>query len=294
MKKLAHIINPIRVPETSDLFVAQPITFETMRRAKAQATDGLQISLYSAQFKEDLSMVPADFQLTPNLDRSVLDLGKFRHIRKLPLLKDILDRLYFEAIDADYLIFTNVDIALQPSFYNMIDELTTAGYDAFVINRRTIPGHYKGVEQISLMMAEPGVAHRGWDCFVFSRTIYSRFKLFDVCVGATRVGLALLANMQAYGSRFREFKKEHLTFHIGDERNWLNPVYTDYDNHNTRQLMRILEAIEVERGPFDRDTIPGSFLYRKRKLGPLYEFWARHVYLPVGLSLALNRLMGRQ
>ncbi len=294
MKKLAHIINPIQVPETSDLFVAQPITFETMRLAKSYAGDQLQIKQYTAQYQEDLSMVPQDFQATPDLDRSVLDIAKFRHFRKLPLLKDILDRLFSAAHDADYLIYSNVDIALQPAFYTEVSNFIDAGYDSFVINRRTIPGHYRNIEQIPTMMAEPGTAHRGWDCFVFSRTIYPRFCLFDVCVGATRVGLALLANLQAFGNKFREFKNEQLTFHIGDERNWLNPVFSDYDNHNTRELMQILEAIETEQGPFGRDTIPGSFLYRKRNLGPIYEFWTRHVYLPIGISQTLNRLTGRR
>jgi hypothetical protein len=250
LKKIAHIVNPILVPDTSDLFSAQPITFETMRKARAGANSKLQINQFSAQHPEDRQIVPPDFHLTPDLDRSVLDLAKFRHFRKLPLLKDILDRLYFAAPDADYLIFTNVDIALQPTFYNAVDELTGSGYDAFVINRRTIPGRYKYVEQIPSMMAEPGIAHRGWDCFVFPRELYPRFKLGNVCVGATRVGLALLANMEAYGNRFREFKDEHLTFHIGDERNWLNPVFADYDRHNTRELLQILEAIETEQGPF--------------------------------------------
>jgi hypothetical protein len=106
--------------------------------------------------------------------------------------------------------------------------------------------------------------------------------------------LALLANMEAYGNRFREFKDEHLTFHIGDERNWLNPVFADYDRHNTRELLQILEAIETEQGPFGRETIAGSFLFRKRTFGPLYEFWSRHVYLPIGLSQKLNRFWGRR
>lgn len=294
MKKLAHIVNPIQVPETSDLFAAQPITFETMRRAKDQAGDEIEIKHFSAQYREDLSMVPADFHPTKDLDRSVLDVAKFRHFRKLPLLKDILDRLYSAAPDADYLIYSNVDIAVQSTFYNMIGEFIDAGFDAFVINRRTIPGYYKDIDEIPAMMKEKGVAHRGWDCFVFSRSIFPQFKLFDICVGATRVGLALLANMEAYGWDFHEFKDEHLTFHIGDERNWLNPVYSDYDNHNTKELMRILGAIEAEKGPFGRNTIPGSFLFRKRTFGPFYEFWTRHVYLPVGLSQVLNRLTGRR
>ena len=292
LKKLAHIVNPINVPKSSDLYVAQPITFETMRRAKTQAGDRLLISQFSAQYPEDHSIVPTDFQMTPDLDRSVLDVAKFQHVRKLPLLKDILDRLYFAASDADFLIYTNVDIALQPNFYEAVNAFSESGFDAFVINRRTIPGNYTSVDEIPLMMAEPGVAHRGWDCFVIRRDIYSHFKMFDVCIGATRVGLALVANMEAYGHKFREFQDEHLTYHIGDERNWLNPAYADYDKHNTFQLKLVLKAIEEDVGPLSRETISGSFLYRTRTFGPLYEFWSRHVYLPIGWSKFLNRRIG--
>ena len=37
MKTLAHIVNPVVVPATSDLRVAQPVTFESMRVARKMA-----------------------------------------------------------------------------------------------------------------------------------------------------------------------------------------------------------------------------------------------------------------
>ena len=55
MLKIAHIINPIEVPTTSDLYIAQPITFETMRIAKEFAKD--EVELYTAQYQEDLSII---------------------------------------------------------------------------------------------------------------------------------------------------------------------------------------------------------------------------------------------
>src|SRR5712692_535207 len=111
MIKLAHLVNPVIVPPTSDLYVAQPITFESMRVAREFARDQVQVTLLSAQFPEDCAMVPPFFHGTRDLNRSILDLRNFRVCRKLPLLKDLLDRLYEES-DADYLIYTNVDIAL--------------------------------------------------------------------------------------------------------------------------------------------------------------------------------------
>ena len=77
MRKIAHIINPFRAKPPSDLAYAQPITFETMRIAKAFAVESVEVELYTAQYEEDLSVVPEDFQSTPNLGLSVQDFGKF-------------------------------------------------------------------------------------------------------------------------------------------------------------------------------------------------------------------------
>ncbi|MCR4288341.1 MAG: hypothetical protein NUW09_10065, partial [Deltaproteobacteria bacterium] len=175
MRKIAHIINPVKAAKTSDLFVAQPVTFETMRVAREFARGKVAVELYTAQYPEDRSFVPDGFQPTRDLDRSVMDLGSFREKRKLPLIKDILDRLY-EAVDAEYMIYTNVDIALMPHFYLAVDKFIDEGHDAFVINRRTISGRRKLVKDIPLMYAELGKPHPGHDCFVFRRDAYGKFK----------------------------------------------------------------------------------------------------------------------
>ena len=292
MRAIAHIINPVLVDKSSDLFIAQPVTFESMRIAQEFAVGQVEVGLFSAQYPEDHPVTPADFHRTPDLEKSVLDCGDFRKQRKLPLLKDILDRLY-QATDAEYLIYTNVDIGLLPHFYLAVSQFIDAGFDAFVINRRTISSQYKNVKHLPLMYAQAGQPHRGWDCFIFCREAYSKYALGSVCIGASRVGLAVLSDLVAYAGNFYEFTDQHVTFHIGDERNWLNRAYADYDEHNTRQLLNILETLENKAGAFGRDTIPGSFLFRTRKLGPVYEFWARNVRLPMGLSRFLNNIVRR-
>src|SRR5262245_53374150 len=112
VRRYAHIVNPVIVGQDRDLFVAQPITFHTMSIAQRFANDSgkLEVTLYSAHFPEDVALVPSGFVHTRPLERSVTDVGEFRVPRKLPLLHDILGRLYESAIDADYLIYTNVDI----------------------------------------------------------------------------------------------------------------------------------------------------------------------------------------
>jgi len=236
--KLAHIVNPVIVPPSSDLHIAQPITFETMRIAQAFAADCLTVSLFSAQYAEDRSIVPDAFQLTPDLDRSVQDVGLFQKPRKLPLIADILDRLY-AATDAEYLIYTNVDIALMPSFYLTVKAAIDQGYDAFAINRRTISKTYSNLSELPLMFAEVGTPQGGHDCFIFRRDVYPKYLLGNVCIGAAKIGKVLLLNLMIHSKRFFEFCDWYLTFHLGNDRAWKALELQDYFNHNEGELIRI-------------------------------------------------------
>ncbi len=288
--RIAHIINPVVVRPDSDLYIAQPITFESMRIAQRQVVNKLTVDLLAIGYPEDQSIMPEGFIALSPFTRSVLDVATFNKQRNLPLLADIIDSLY-KGSEADYCIYTNVDIGLQPNFYLAVLEIIEQGTDAFVINRRTISNRYTSVDELPQMWAEAGKPHRGWDCFIFARSLIPNFKLGNICVGMPRVGLALVANLVTYSRRFAEFREAHLTFHIGDDRKGKAPELSDYHEHNTRELMGILSALENENGPFGRRSIPGSFLWRKRTFGYLYEFWSRNVYLPSNLSRFINRLL---
>jgi glycosyltransferase involved in cell wall biosynthesis len=239
--KLAHIVNPVVVDEASDLLVAQPITLATMKTAQAQAKDIADVQLYSAQYPEDRAFVPEGFIKTPDLHRSVLDFGEFKVPRKLPILTDILDRLYDAATEADYLIYTNVDIGLMPYFYITVSKIIEQGYDAFTINRRVITEHYTKTEYLPLMYAEIGENHQGHDCFVIKRSLYSKFVLGHVCLGIPYVGLSLLVNCICQANKFIIFKHQHLTFHIGADRIWKDTIFDDYRQHNGNELQQVLQ-----------------------------------------------------
>ena len=242
MIKIAHIINPVKVDKTSDLYIAQPIAFETIKKAKEFTNDSVNVDLFSTQFPEDVDFVPHFFRKTENLERSVLDLGTFKEKRKLPILKDILDRLYISS-NADYFIHTNCDIALIPNFYISIAKIIEKGYDAFVINRRTIPDNYSKIEDIPLMYSEIGESHKGWDCFIYKRSLYKEFELGNVCVGIGGVGRIFVWNLVSKAKKFKEFKNCHLTFHIGNDRIWLKENYLDYKKHNRQEAHSILKKI---------------------------------------------------
>ena len=256
MISFAHIVNPVIVPQHSDLFFAQPITFETMRRAREAARSEDSVALLSAQFPEDRPLVPDDFKATPDLTRSALDLGQFEVPRKLPLLKDILDRLYENAPEADFLIYTNVDIALMPNFYSAVGHFIDEGLDALVINRRTIPVEYQdlvggqagrrilSIEETPFMYAHAGKPHSGYDCFVFRREVYPQFQLGDIFIGAPHVGKVLKVNLLCNAESYKRFKNLHLTFHLGADQGWRSDKYDDYAKQNLAEFEQILAYYE--------------------------------------------------
>ncbi|MBN1224345.1 MAG: sulfotransferase [Candidatus Aminicenantes bacterium] len=266
MIKFAHIVNPVKVDDGSDLYAAQPVTFATMQTAKQQAEDVAEVKFYASFFPEDEEWVPDIFIKTQPLDRSVLDFGDFTLKKKLPLIKDILDRLYKEST-ADIFIYTNVDIALMPDFYVRLKEIIDNGYDGIVINRRTISDRYKKVEDIPRMYeeAQKGKEHPGYDCFVFRRKSYESFLLGNGCIGANWIGRILISNIAAFSSSFRIFENLHLTFHIGDDRIWLDKRYRDLEKHNEEQLMRILRALLESGNIRDRDLLRNFYVYHMKR-----------------------------
>ncbi|MEM1368220.1 MAG: hypothetical protein AAGG02_09415 [Cyanobacteria bacterium P01_H01_bin.15] len=263
---LAHIVNPVVVPASSDLHIAQPITFETMRLAQQYARErGISVELYTAEYEADQAIHPDGFIQTPLLTSSVLDYGEFEISRELPLIGDILGRLAHNS--ADYVIYTNVDIALMPNFYVTVAHLIQQGYDAFVINRRTISTKYTAIADIPMMWAQAGKSHPGHDCFVFKRSALERYQLYQVCIGASLVGRALLLNLIAQSQQFAEFKNLHLTFHLGDDRAWRQDRYRDYTEYNLTNTLAIVEHYKA------RNELPQHPLIERLIQNPDPEFW---------------------
>lgn len=237
--RIAHVVNPVIAGPSSDLRIAQPVTFESMRVAAECAAEPVQVDLISAQFAEDRAAVPGFFRLSSDLDRSALDVGTFAVPRRLPLLGDIFGRLAEAAPQADIYIYTNVDIAVVPHFYVSVAALMQDA-DALIINRRTIPAHFHNMDQLPLMYADVGKRHPGYDCFVFRSELLARLELGDMVIGAPWIGNGMLANLACLAREFSLLKDLHLTFHIGDDRSWLRPELIDYRVHNRRQLLNIL------------------------------------------------------
>lgn len=268
--RIAHLVNPVRVGPASDLLRAQPVTFASLVRARdLAAAAGLEVELLAVSFPEDGGMVPRDFRELPPLTRSVLDVGRFATPRKLPLLGDLVDPLA-RSSDADVLIYTNVDIAVQPDFYRAIALMIGQGRDALIVNRRTIPEAALGgidagdAEALRLWAAsQAGIAHPGYDCFVFRRELASRFVFADVCIGANYVGKSFALNMCSATPRFEVFTDLSLTFHLGDDRAWQAPHLAEYSEHNLRALHAAMDALGVDEAGIARSAFLGKLLPAK-------------------------------
>ncbi|MEQ9287548.1 MAG: hypothetical protein RIG77_11595 [Cyclobacteriaceae bacterium] len=255
--KLIHIINPVKVGENSDLFIAQPITFQSLIRAKGFCGSPQNIELLSAQFEEDQAIIPDFIDTTPDLTRSILEHGHVNTKKKLPFIKDILDRAYNNSREGDYIIYSNVDIALQPFFYEFVFKKIGVGLDAFVVNRRTISKSYSGVDNMNEMYSEIGKEHPGFDCFIFSREIYKEFVLGEAVLGANWIGRVLILNLIAFSQNFKLFNDRILTFHIGDDMAWKTPENLPLDLWNFNCLKNVIEVVK------ERDSIRSNALALK-------------------------------
>lgn len=219
--KITHIINPVKVKESSDLFKAQPITFKTMREAKEFAKDVVDVSLVTTQYSEDRDIIPDYFYKTQDLERSVLDIDNFDVNKKLPLIKDIFRRAVDFDEDADYIIYSNVDIALYPHFYTSIYEFIVKGYDGICINRNTLLEEGLIDFNISELYSIKGKEHEGIDCFVIKKSIVPEMILESSIIGTGPVGLIIANNLVHLCKNFIWLRKSNLTFHIGDDKSWL-------------------------------------------------------------------------
>lgn len=215
MLQLAHIVNPVNAPHGSELQRVQPIVFRSMELAQAQTTEA-KVSLLAICYSEDIAIVPPYLHLLPHLTRSILDKGPQANTKKLPYIQDILEALYHNT-EADYLIYTNADIILQPYFYQAVAVYIQQGHDALIINRRRVPPEYDSPEQLPLIWAATGNPHPGFDCFVFHRSLFEKMTLDNIIIGTPFIEATLAHNLFAHSENYLLLDNHHLTAHLGME-----------------------------------------------------------------------------
>ncbi len=255
--RIVHVVNPFRSTGGDCDDRTQALTYETMRRARAFASD-MPVALAAVVGEAERDCVPEGFDLAGTLARTVDQIADFEHPKPLPLLFDILNpaarlaadlaRRHGDAPEDVYLVYTNADICLMPHFYTTVAALIAHGFEALTINRRTIPPYDRSFANLDKMYGEFGKSHLGYDCLVFCLAHFERYVTSDACIGRDFVARSLLYNMIANATHTAMLRQAHLTFHVGDEREWTDPKLKDYREFNVKQAINVLVTL-AKRDP---------------------------------------------
>ncbi len=259
---LHHVVNPVGIGPDSDLYLAQPVTFRSMhaarRYAEAAAPEGLEVRHHMVFVgDEKFDLHPIEDCEIYRIRRTIRDEKGFEHFKPLPMLADILSCVKARSgEDGDhYIIYTNVDIALTPAFYEYVHAKIREGHDAIIINRRTISKLFATPEQYADMVAEYGQSHPGFDCFVFKAECLDRFHLSRTIIGVHLIGRVLLWNVVKHARNPLLLREKHLTFHLGDDNSAKDEYNNDLVIHN---MQAAIDCLRNVRG--------GGFEERVRKM----------------------------
>ena len=229
--KIAHVINPFKanINDESYLYYAQPITFRTMFKAKKSAAKrDISVNLYAANFKEDNDIVPCYFNKLSNLKNSTKNLfSSVSRKKKLPIIQEIFDLILKES-DADYIVFTNADIAVQKKFYVFIHNLIQKNHKTIIINRRDNIPKFKnnvrlGIKHLKELYNEKGDSHQGIDCFIMKRDVLKKVYMDKMFLGYPPWGSVLYDLLRKIDPKvlwLRYNTDPYMTFHLGKDRSW--------------------------------------------------------------------------
>jgi len=282
-----HVINPFTTAIGSEHEIAQSTTFSCIVNAK-EAAKNIDIHILCVVYPEDQNIVPDEFICIPSLTRSVSDVNTFNSHKKLPLLFDILNAVKtdFRAAENQYIIYSNIDIAPMPFFYEMLRELTLKGFDAIVINRRTVSKFWGKDSASTLMYSDVGKTHPGTDCFIFRRKILDDFVESETCLGAIGVMKSLLYNLAALSECMVIITDAHATFHIGDDRVWTDQEFNEYATHNHNEAIKVAKNI-IKISPVYRKRLQDFVLERNE----IFLFDLLDLKRPKGIIVYVKTIM---
>jgi len=244
--RIRHVIPTVGPSAPAELVEAQETTLRSIERALRCVDSGIEVDVRAVRFPDE----PLDCDWVtdcPVLERSVLDMAEFDVPRRLPLLWDVLAGLG-DSSEYDLAVYTNVDISVQPMFYELLAEIVEDGHEAFSITRRTVQPRFRG-SSLARLSATGGTVHPGHDCLGFTNAIAEQLDPCDVSLGVRWVARSLLWQLQLHSSNFRNFGDLHATFHVGDDRAWTNQRLRDYERYNGAQIKLLVETLIERFGP---------------------------------------------
>lgn len=264
----AHIVNPYSIRQ-GEADPVQRLTLTMLLRAAT--TTRHHVDLLTAQFRKDKHVVPEGFRQTHDLDRSLRDVSGISSAPELPLLSDILERAA-EHSEAEYIIYSNMDIVPVPHFYDGVAALLNKHKcSALIINRRRVDASL--MSNPDLLIAESGLPHPGYDCFVFRKDLLPQLTLGNICVGAPGVGFMFAHNLFLFASKCVVTANKHLTLHAGYEivQKWKGPAVENYQRQEIRKFLATSGKY------FSIDKFPGyNFPFFRRHfrwlMNPLFHY----------------------
>ena len=219
----------------------QDLTAASVRKAQAHAA--LPVKLLAVPLEGEAGCVPEGFAPTAPLRRTVADVHKFQVRRVLALVSDILDLAAAQADPNGYLIYTNADICLTTGFYHAVRAYLNMGFDAVIINRRTVGNFDEYGSNPELAASNVGTKHLGFDCFVFPAKWVASFLKTESCVGVGSAMRPLIYNLVVHADRLLIGRAMHLTYHYGDDMPWATAAFNEYLSHNDAQVRYALETL---------------------------------------------------
>jgi hypothetical protein len=277
---IAHFINPYETTNTLERRVHE-LTLLSIDRASAFVEGEIQkVAVVHEDDEVELSQSYVK-ALLPN--RSFRDKG-FPQGKRYPFIKDMFDAAIHSS-NAEYFIYTNMDIILQPSFYRFVIETIDAGHDAFIINRRRISKHHLD-DDLDTIIKIKGKPHPGFDCFVFHRDLYHKMHFGEI-VHATFIGVTIAHNIFCYAKRPVLFDDQHLTTHIGMEiLRPKNDAYWYNRHHFFKDVKNALWSdLDIRKFPYA--NLPFYHRYLKWALNPsLFTFMNFKLELRAWLGLS--------
>ena len=211
----------------------------------AEKNSDVKIELLAACYEEDEKLVPKYIKKTDYLTSSLLDFMKPIKPRKLPFIKDILDKAYES--DCEYIIYTNVDISLTKEFYTKILKYIEMGHDSMIINRITMPSYTNKSLDWYLENIHTGKNHAGYDCFVFKKSAYKNFKLRNIVIGINWVDEILLRNVLIFAKNPILLQSPYMTFHMGDDVIWKSLEYKDQRKFNQLEAYALIDELDKKK-----------------------------------------------
>lgn len=251
MATFSHIINPVGVTENPELYKIQQVSFDSICMAIEYAKE-LDIKIYTTFLKNNTSeSLPINFMRLSSLQRDTSNITNSK--KNHPILSDIL-KIALAECKSDYIIFTNIDIALMPYFYKTINHYVLNKTDAIVINRRRIHNHFANESNLNIMYAESGLSHLGYDCFVIKKTILEKFIFKDIALGVPPSGGDVFYNIMAFAENPVLLTQKHLTFHIGMElvKKWGD---NEIRKHNQAEFISLLKELKPK---LNASKFPGA------------------------------------